>query len=380
MPGSETIHIAHVTGSTGLYGAEHWILAQMRYLEPRRWRASIVNLVDKSGEKSAIVCEATRRGFTALDFYTGGRFNPLAVFRLARLVQETGYNILHSHGYKSDIMAFLAGKLAGVKVIGTPHGWSRESSKKELLYEKLDRAFLRFFDRLCPLSPELCNSLRMTGINESKINLVMNGVDLKEVDEASPRPKGSGKKRIGFIGQFIERKRVEDLVEAFFLLSRPDCELFLIGDGPCRASILNRVRLRNGHSEIHCSGHVLSRLEHLKSFDVFALPSLLEGIPRSIMEAHAARVPVIGTDIAGIRDLVKHEQTGLLVPPKNPPMLAEAINRILESPQLAAKLAAGGRKLVDEQFSASRMAEQYETVYFSAVNQAIDEVSQRPLS
>jgi glycosyltransferase involved in cell wall biosynthesis len=106
-------------------------------------------------------------------------------------------------------------------------------------------------------------------------------------------------------------------------------------------------------------------LGYLKGFDVFVLPSLLEGIPRCLMEAHAATVPVVGTDIDGTRDLVIHEQTGLLVPPRRPDLLAQAMNRILESPELARRLAAAGRNLVGESFSAARMAMEFQAVYAS---------------
>jgi glycosyltransferase involved in cell wall biosynthesis len=95
------------------------------------------------------------------------------------------------------------------------------------------------------------------------------------------------------------------------------------------------------------------------------LPSLSEGIPRCIMEAHAARVPVVATDIEGVRDLVRPSQTGLLVPPRNPTALAEAINRTLNAPEFAAKLVTAGRKLVEEHFSAATMAAEYESLYLS---------------
>ena len=337
----------------------------MRYLDQSRIEASVINLVDRPGEASAIVSEAKNRGHSSDDFYTGGRFNPLTASRLARLVRQSGTKILHSHGYKSDVMALIAGTLAGIKVVSTSHGWSKERDKKLVIYEQLDKICLRFFDHLCPLSTDLYSGFRRAGIIPSKITLIQNGVDIQEIDEAPLKPGTNGKKRIGFIGQFIERKRVEDLIDAFFLLRRTDCELFLIGDGPCRQNIFHRIHSRNGDSLVHCPGFSTNRLEYLKGFDLFVLPSLIEGIPRCIMEAHAARVPVVGTDIAGTRELVKHEQTGLLAPPRNPAKLAEAMDRILESPELGAKLASAGRKLVEEEFSAEKMAKRYEAFYFS---------------
>ena len=348
-----------------MYGAERWILAQVRYLDQHRVRPSIINLVDTPGERSAIVSEAQRLGYDAQDFYTGGRFNPLGAFRLARMLRRDGISIVHSHGFKSDVMGLIAGQVAGTRIISTPHGWSKEQDRKLLLYERMSKACFKFFDRVCPLSQSLYNGLLDDGIKQSQMTLVMNGVDIREIDEVPSKTKANGKKRIGYIGQFVQGKALHDLVTAFFRLGRNDCELYLIGDGPCRNEILKRIELPDGQLAVYCPGYTSHRLRDLKSFDVFVLPSLSEGIPRCVMEAHAARVPVIGTDIEGMRVLVKHEQTGLLVPPLDPAALAEAINRILNSPELGAQLAAGGRKLIEDKFSAARMAAEYERLYLS---------------
>lgn len=364
----EPLRVAHLIGSTGLYGAERWILAQMRYLDQRRIQATIINLVDVPGKRSDLVAEAVKRGHEAVDFYTGGRFNPLCVVRLAKLLRSERHAVLHSHGYKSDILGLVAGKMAGAKVVSTPHGWSKESDNKLMLYERIGRSSLKSMDHVCPLSRALYDDLIAVGVAASKVTLISNFVDVEEVDAIAMNPTTSGKKRIGFIGQFIDRKGIGDLIEAFLLLKRSDCELILIGDGPCRERILSLIESNNSQSKVHCLGYSSRRLEYLKSFDVFVLPSLEEGIPRCIMEAQAAKVPVIGTDIDGIRDLVFHEQTGLLVPPKNPPLLAQAIARMLNSPDLSDSVAVGGRKLIEERFSAQRTAQRYQTVYHSLFN------------
>lgn len=365
MGGCQPIKIVHLIGSGGMYGAERWILAQMRYLNRQRVQASIINLVDRPGERSAVVLEAQQRGYEACDFYTGGRFNPCAALRLARQLRRQRFKVVHSHGYKSDVMALAAGRLAGIKIISTPHGWSKEADKKLVLYERIDSVCLRWFDRVCPLSTSLYEDLIAAGVGASRMRLILNGADIGEIDEIPAIPKSNGKKRIGYIGQFIERKNLEDLIEAFFYLERNDCELFLIGDGPSHEQVLQSVRSRRIQSRVYCPGYSSRRLEELKCFDVFVLPSLMEGLPRCVMEAQAAGVPVVATDIDGTRELVKPWQTGLLVPPRNPAALAEAINCILDSPELAAKLSDAGRKLVEQRFSAARMAAEYECVYLS---------------
>ena len=359
------IRVCHLIGSTGLYGAERWILAQMAYLDARKIQSSIVNLVDSSGDPSEFVREARNRGYAAVDFYTGGRFNPAGAWRLARFLRNLGCSIIHCHGYKSDVLGLMAAKLAGLKIVSTPHGWSKEADKKLRLYQWLGNISLRFMDRVCPLSQSLHDELRRIGISNERMTMIRNGVDIVEIDNAQQTVTKNGKKRIGFIGMLIESKGLSDLVDAFFLLNRSDCELFLIGEGPCRESVLKRFNASDKASMIHCPGYVVNRLEYLKSFDLLVLPSLSEGTPRCVMEAQAAKVPVVGTDIQGIRNLVTHERNGLLVPPRNPALLAKAIGRILDFPEFAAKFAHEGRKFVEAQFSAARMATEYESLYFS---------------
>jgi glycosyltransferase involved in cell wall biosynthesis len=362
------VRVAHLIGSTGIYGAERWILAQLRYLDRRETHASLINLVDRPGERSRLVSEAQKQGHDAEDFYTGGRFNPIAVLRLAKMIRERRFTVLHSHGYKSDIIGLSAGRLSGTKTISTPHGWSKSADKKVALYEKIDRLCLRFFDYVCPLSSGLYEGLYGAGIKKSRLKLIMNGVDIQEIDETWGSARTNGKKRIGYIGQFIEGKSLEDLIDAFFRLHRDDCELYLIGDGPCRERLFRYVEARNGQSRVYFTGYSVQRLQQLKSFDVFVLPSLSEGLPRCIMEAHAAKVPVVATDIEGVRPLVNPNDSGLLVPPRDRDALAKAINRVLNSPESARRLADRGRQIIEERFSAATMAAQYQKLYLSFSN------------
>ncbi len=149
------IRVAHVMGSTGVYGAERGVLALLRHVPQSRVDATLVNLVDRRGQQSEVVRRAKERGLAALDLYTGGRFSPAGITRLADLVRRNRIQILHSHGYKPDALALVAARLTGTRVISTPHGFSREGGRVLAAYEAIDRVLLRFMDHVCPLSPEL---------------------------------------------------------------------------------------------------------------------------------------------------------------------------------------------------------------------------------
>ncbi len=357
------LKVVHVVGSTGLYGAEQWILALLRYLPADRVEGAIVNLVDEPGETSELVRAAAARGLRAIDLYTGGRYNPQAIVNLARLARAHAYGILHSHGHKADLIALAAARLVRATAMSTPHGWSRERDRRLRVYEAIDRRLLRLFDAVCPLSPDLHDGLRRAGVRERRLRTIVNGVDVDAVDSVSPaagwRPSCTV---VGYVGQLIERKNVECLVRAFddLVAQRHDLRLVVVGDGP-RAGALREMAGRT--SRVEFAGYRADAVALMKTFDLFVLPSWQEGIPRCLMEAMAARVPVIASDIPGNRELVEHGVTGLLFDPANPADLQRAILATVERPERAKRMAERAREVIEHRFSAARMAGEYTALY-----------------
>lgn len=365
----ETINVLHLIGSTGLYGAERWILALMRAMDTQEVRSILVNLVDSTNERSAVVHAAGQRGLVALDFVTGGKFNPIAVLRLARWVRKQQVDIIHGHGFKSDILGLMTAKLVGCRMVTTPHGWSLEKDSKLKFYEFIDRFFFRFMDMVCPLSPDLAEGLRGS-IDDSKFRLIVNGVDIDEIEKAAPEQRNfPNSYTIGYIGQLIERKDIPTLLTAFQLLSteRDSVRLIVLGDGAKREE-LQAESERCGLSEkIDFLGFRPDAASWLKTFDLFVLPSRLEGIPRCIMEALAATVPVVVTDIPGNRNLVCHNETGLLFPVGDSQQLAKCIAFMIDHPAEAEKMARSGHAKVINEYSNQKMAEEYALLYMELV-------------
>jgi glycosyltransferase involved in cell wall biosynthesis len=357
--------VVHLIGSTGLYGAERWILAQMRALDPDKVRSTIINLVDDENTVSDIVVAARQRGLTAIDFYTGGKFNPFSAFSLARWIREQQVEIIHGHGFKSDIFGLLTALLAGCRVMTTPHGWSVEKNIKLQLYEKFDRLMFRFMDMVCPLSPALNEGLSGTVV-ESRLRLVYNGVDIDEVRAAQ-----TGAKRyiddfvIGYIGRLVTLKNVETLLTAFHILQakRSNVRLIIVGEGPERPNLENQSQQLGIDDRVEFMGFKDNAVACLKDFNVFVLPSLSEGIPRCIMEAMSASVPVVASDIPGNRNLISHRDTGLLYTPGDSKALSELLMYIMDNPTEAAEMALNGNRKVEEEYSNKKMAEEYASVY-----------------
>lgn len=357
------LRILHLIGSTGLYGAERWVLALMRASNSDKVDMMLINLVDCDCPQSQVVSAAKQRGLFAIDFVTGGKFNPLAAVRLAKWIKKHQINIVHGHGFKSDVIGLLSARLSGCKVVTTPHGWSQEGNNKLRIYESIDRWLFKYMDMVCPLSSDLAKGLS----NGNNIRLIRNGVDVEEVLASTPSDKTNRNcYLIGYVGQLIERKDLNTLFEAFKILceDNKDIRLVVIGDGHLKDALKAKARQLLIENQVEFMGYRQDATSMLKVFDIFVLPSLMEGIPRCIMEAMAAGVPVIVSDIPGNRDLVVSGETGLLFSPGNSQDLAMKIKYARMHPDDVKGMAIRASDMIMSEYSSRKMALEYETIYY----------------
>ena len=248
-------------------------------------------------------------------------------------------------------------------MVATPHGWSHDAGWKLRLYEWLDRWMFRYADAVAPLSEDLAAELSC----RDNLRLIPNGVDLAEIDAArciAPdvavlREKGPV---IGYVGQLIARKDIGTLLEAFAQLGRNDASLVLVGEGEARVQLEARVAELGIAGLTHFAGFRSDRLAWMRGFDLFVLPSLVEGMPRCLMEAMVADVPVAVSDIAGSRDLVRQDDTGQVFAPRDVAGLRECLSAI-DDPASLRTMAQRARKLVEREHSAAAMARRYEDLF-----------------
>lgn len=357
--------VVHLIASSGLYGAEKWILALMRAMEGSAIDSTLVNFADVRGGMSSIVSGAQERGLRAVDFYTGGTFNPYVVLRFSKWLKRNDINIVHGHGYKSDLVGFFSAKLAGCKIISTPHGWSTDAGKKLQFYEWLDRHLFRFMDCVCPLSEDLCASIKCYS-HPDKIKLILNGVDIEEVAMLEAKASFSDDTFvIGYVGQLIKRKNLQSLIKALQVLrqKKVNARVIILGEGSERESLETLASSMDVENFIDFLGYRTDAISIMKTFDAFVLPSLLEGIPRCIMEAMAAGVPVVASDIAGNRDIVTHGETGLLFPALDGQALADALLFLMSNRPMGTLFSENAARLIKEKYSNHRMAVDYAAVY-----------------
>lgn len=365
-----SVRVLQLATAGPLYGAERWILALMRVLDPEQTFCSIAVLDDLGGSDPPLISAARKSGFRCHTIPCRGRFDLTAVNRLSALVREEGFQIVHSHGYKADLISLLATSRLPVQTVATPHGWSANSDSdwKLALYEWADWVSFAFFDTVVPLSRHLRDSVMKNPLARRKVEYIPNGVDLKEIDEAralaSTLPRLGAGPVIGYCGQLIRRKDLSTLLSAFAQWSRRDATLVLIGDGTCRNELVAQARDLGIADRTLFVGYTPDRLEWMARFDAFVLASVREGIPRCLMEAMALEVPVIASAIAGNRDLVEHGVTGLLFQPGDAKELCSLFDCMFRHPApLSGRQVIEARRIIEQRHSGQAMALAYQALF-----------------
>lgn len=353
---------------TGMYGAERWIMALVNHLDPSEVE-SVVGVIKDDPKLEAPLClHAARAGFQTHVVEAMGKINWKAVRDLRAYITETKVDILHTHGYKMDIIGVLAACGTPCRVVATPHGWSVGAGLALQVYETIDRLAFALCDAVAPLSAKIYDELNRLPFLRRKLHLIRNAVDITEIDATHNVAseiaawKEQGQYVVGYVGQLIPRKGLDVLLRAFAALPVRDKKLAIVGDGPHREELQRLAQQLGLDQDVRFFGFRSDRLALLKGFDVFVLPSLLEGIPRCLMEALAAEVAVIATDIPGCSDLIQHGSTGLLFRPGDVETLTEHLSA-LRTQEGREPFVSNGRRHVVENYSAGAMARNYQALF-----------------
>jgi len=281
------------------------------------------------------------------------RFDIHVIVRLIRLIRRELINTVLSF----LIHANMAASLASIVRRRVRYLQSIQTTQPHPRWHwKLQRRVHCAAERIVVPSPSVAAAAQQwAGIPAGKIDVISNAVESGEFK--LPRDRSSGK-RVGFIGRLDPIKRVENLVSAVSMLGA-DVYLDIFGDGPCRTDIQRTIDQSNLGERIKLHGAVPGAAQALAGMDVLVLPSDAEGFGLVLIEAMAAGVPVIGTNVPGIRDVINDGVNGLLTPPRDPVKLAAAIERVLSEDELTAKLIAGGAAAVAEKYSWQVVLPQY---------------------
>lgn len=363
----QTINVLQFICSTGFYGAERWILALAKHLDKQHIRCDLAVTLEANSQDLELVKHYKATCGETFEVPMSHKFDLKVINRLVELIKERNIHIIHTHGYKSDILGVLAAKKAGIPCVVTPHGFENAADFKLRAFIWLGCKAMKYAEKVVPLSKQLCDDARRHGVKEDKLVYIQNGVDLSEVEAQRLLPKADtqGIKKIGFVGQMISRKNIFDILDIFNELceKHDNIILQLLGDGDQRQELEAYASKLKHKAKIEFLGFRDDRLELLQSFDLFVMTSTLEGIPRCLMEATAMGIPVAAYNIAGIDQLIEHEKSGLLANLGDKKTLSGYWEKLLFDEAYAQELSDNARDFVNEHYSAQRMANEYTDLF-----------------
>jgi glycosyltransferase involved in cell wall biosynthesis len=295
--------------------------------------------------------------------------SPLQVARLARLKQA---RFLHTHGVRANFTGRLAGLIGKFPSVTTVHSAIRldyPGAGMRITATLMDNLTLPLAKRVIAISHAIAADVRERGVRAERVRVVYNGIPpAPEVDRERVRAElglEAGTKAIVSVARLHPVKGLDHLLEAAASLDRslPAWQLYLIGDGPLREELERQARELKLTKKVRFLGHVEGARRLLPGFDLYVSASLMEGLGLSVMEAMAARLPVVATAVGGVKELVEDGRSGLLVPPGDASALADAIGRALADPPGSDQMAHAAQARYQQHFTVQQFARQTEGVY-----------------
>lgn len=299
-----------------------------------------------------------------------------ALFKLLRRLRPA---ILHTYNLAAVEYAPVA-LAAGVPArVNGMHG--RDASDPQGRNPKhnlLRRLMLPFYDCCYANAAEMEDwNRKVIKVPAHKSRMLANGIDaerFRPLADGEVRPDfgfGPGCTVIGTVGRVQDVKNHASLVDAFALLrarlpqQAPGLRLAIVGDGPLLPALRDKVRALGLDDLVWLPGARNDVPEILRGFDIYAISSIAEGTPGSVLEGMASGLPAVGTRVGGVPEVIADGSTGFVVPPRDPAALADALARYVQDPALAASHGAAGRTRVLKHYSMPAMVAGYQALYDS---------------
>lgn len=283
------------------------------------------------------------------------------------LLSARRFNVMHSHGYRSDILDIGVARSMGVPSVTTLHGFSA-TDRKARAYEWLQIRAARRASAIVAVSSNVAATVAAAGAKPQSIHLIRNAIGPASaaIDTNAARTRlglGTGM-HLGWIGRLSAEKGPDVMVEALRHLIDLPLTLSFIGDGPDRAALMQQADRLGIADRVIFHGRIADAATLLRAFDAVALSSRTEGTPMVILEAMAADVPIVAPRVGGIPDVLSADEA-MLVAPEDPAALADAIRRTLADPVASTNRVARAHARVSTEFDVSTWLARYETLYRS---------------
>lgn len=350
-------------------GGERHVLDLVRGLDRRQFQSVVLSFSD-----GPMVSQLRAQGVTTYVIPTRLPFNPLVARQVRRIIANEGIDLVHAHGSRAASNVYRAAGQTQVPLLYTVHGWSFHPSLKPWLFRLRHQAegFLTdVADRTLLVSrANQAEGRQYFPLDRSEV--VYCGIDTARFDPTLARPDlrrelgiAEDCTLVGFVARMTKQKDPLTLIEAIRLVAQQTRQVhfLLVGDGELRFDAESKVKEYGLAEQVTFTGFRQDVPDVLAALDVYVLPSLWEGLSLAMLEAMCMGKTVLASAVDGNVEAVTHEQNGLLLPPREPETLAQAILRVHAAPTWAAQLGQAARQTVLDRFSLPTMVGNLEGVY-----------------
>lgn len=367
--------ILQLISSVGFFGAENVLIELSKKLCSSKYNFCIGTINNHSNPHIEVTKEALKNNLTYKIFDCRGKFDIKTISKIRKYIKENKIDIIHSHGYKSNIYGFFASVNLDIQRIATCHNWLGNNMKMKL-YEYLDKLVLNRFNKVVAVSDTLKDEILSSGIPKNKVVVINNGIDTNRFQSQNCKSQTKAllgiqenEKVIGTIGRLTPEKGQLYLLKAFKMANSklPNTKLLIIGDGPLRRSLELEATGLELRDNVIFTGIRNDIPEILNIMDVFVLSSLNEGLPMALLEAMAAQIPSIATNVGAISKVIDNGYSGLLVEAMDVIKLTDTMVNLLTDKDSADYLAKNAYATVKSNFSSENMAKEYAEIYDSLI-------------
>lgn len=366
--------ILQLISSAGFFGAENVVLELSRELDCLNIKNTIGVFENSQNPHIEIALNAGKHNLKTEVFKCRGRVDVKTILDIKRFVQAKDIDIIHTHGYKSDIYGLIVAKLLKKPVMSTIHNWTPYNLVSRI-YCHMEKVLLRNFNMTVAVAEDIRDELLRINVREDKIALIFNGVKTNKFDGCKKDLReefniDNNTKIVGTVGRLVEDKGLFNLLNAASEISNTfeNVRFMIVGDGPLRGE-LEKKSIELGIAEkVIFTGLRNDVPEVYSTFDIFALPSLKEGLPMVLLEAMASKKPIVATTVGAIPRVIANTKDGILANPGDVCGLKAAIISLLQDERLSRTLAYSAYRKVIEEFSSSAMCAKYVCIYERLLN------------
>ncbi|WP_250847079.1 glycosyltransferase [Aquisphaera insulae] len=354
-------------------GPEKTILHGAARSDPSRFAITVCYLRHQQDADQSIRGRAEELCLDYCEIRQRGPLDVRAFKELQDLVRARQIDIVHVHDYKTDFLGLWLARSSQVILVATAHGWTGHSRRERCFYYPLDLLLLTRYPIAIAVSGQIRDILIKHGTAPDRIRTIVNGIDHQIYRQDPTRIEavrsGYGLKSdevvIGAVGRLEPQKRFDLLLQAFALLRpvRPGLRLLIAGEGSCRSELESQADSLGLNGSCRLLGHCANVIEFFQAINVCVQSSDYEGTSNVVLEAMAMEVPVVATAVGGTAEIVEDGVHGIILPPRDPVAMADAIAKVLDEPEATEARVRAARSRVETELSFQKRQQRLEAVY-----------------